>query len=277
MEHIRKAIELAKELNVPGERPARIFPSERAPSISPALPVSPAPAPKPGRESKLDNANLEAKRIVAHDRMDPRSRPFEMLRTQVLQSMDENKWRVIGVTSPTPGCGKTVTALNLALSVARQPGRSALLLDLDMQKPQVANYLQLPGGPGLLSVLQGRSTLESSIIEAAVGPNRLSVLACESASSHSSEWMASSQMRTLLQSVNSYSGSGIVIIDLPPMLAGDDVLSILPQIDCVLFVAAIGTSRSNDIKECYRHLKSIPVVRVVMNKASELNTVYYYG
>jgi hypothetical protein len=83
-------------------------------------------------------------------------------------------------------------------------------------------------------------------------------------------------MRGLLQTIRSSSGSGTVIADLPPMLAGDDVLSILPQIDCVLFVAAIGTSTSTDIKECYRHLKSVPVVRVVMNKAAELNNMYCY-
>ena len=66
-----------------------------------------------------------------------------MLRTQILQSMDMKAWQFLGITSATEGCGKSVVAVNLALSIARQPERSVLLVDLDLQKPQVANYLGL--------------------------------------------------------------------------------------------------------------------------------------
>ena len=64
-----------------------------------------------------------------------------MLRAQVLQSMDENGWQFLAVTSPTTGCGKSVTAINLALSVARQSERSVFLVDMDLQRPKIADYL----------------------------------------------------------------------------------------------------------------------------------------
>src|SRR6185437_16710906 len=81
----------------------------------------------------LNAAHLESTRIIAHDIADPRSKSFDMLRTQVLQSMDMKSWQVLGVTSPTAGCGKSVISVNLALSIARQQERAVLLVDMDLQ------------------------------------------------------------------------------------------------------------------------------------------------
>ena len=118
----------------------------------------PAPSQILAREVSLDSAYLESQRIIAHDVRDPRSRAFDMLRTQILQSMDLKSWQFLGITSATEGCGKSVVAINLALSIARQPDRSVLLVDLDLQKPQVANYLGLKSDRGVLNVLAGRVT-----------------------------------------------------------------------------------------------------------------------
>jgi hypothetical protein len=60
------------------------------------------------------------------------------------------------------------------------------------------------------------------------------------------------------------------------MLTGDDVLSLLPQIDCVLFVAAVGSTTVTEIKECNKHLQSTSVVRIVLNKVSETGPSYYH-
>ena len=73
------------------------------------------------QEIELNSVYLQSKRIISHLITDPRSRSFDMLRTQVLQSMDLKGWKTLAVTSPTPACGKTLTALNLAVSIARQP------------------------------------------------------------------------------------------------------------------------------------------------------------
>jgi hypothetical protein len=70
----------------------------------------------------------------------------------------------------------------------------------------------------------------------------------------------------------------VIILDLPPILVGDDVISILPQIESVLLIAGVGTSTVSDIKECKKHLKSTPIVRVVVNKVSDKSEVNYgYG
>lgn len=273
MEHIRQAVELARRAKSAG-----------APNLptSAEQPRPPEPATnrigagsKNNNEVALNLAHLEANRIIAHDRSDQRSRSFDMLRTQVLQSMDVKSWQLLAVTSPTPGCGKTLTAINLALSIARQPERSVLLVDADLEKPQVANYLGLRRKAGLLSLLNGQVGLQDALVHTSVGGYRLTVLPCEASTAHSSEHMTSRAMSKLLQEIKNENRARTIIFDMPPMLSGDNVISILPQIDCVLFVAAVGTTTVSEIKECNKHLQTSEVVRVVLNKASELGPMYY--
>jgi Mrp family chromosome partitioning ATPase len=66
-----------------------------------------------------------------------------------------------------------------------------------------------------------------------------------------------------------------VILDLPPMLLGDDVLAVLPLVDCALLVTAVGTTTTAEVEECNRYLQSTSVVRVVVNKVPDWNNRYY--
>jgi len=227
------------------------------------------------RQVRLDSAHLESSRIVAHGGSSEHGRYYDMLRTQVLQEMDKKSWQFLAVTSPTAACGKTVTACNLALSIARLPERLVLLVDLDLRKPAVAKYLGLGDTGGILSVLEGGAPLSSAILQANMGPNSLLVLPGSVSSSGSSEWMASQTMSTLLQTIKRDFRSRIVIFDMPPILLGDDVISILPRMDAALLVAGVGTTSVSDIKECQKHLQRTPVVRVVLNKATESADSYY--
>lgn len=227
------------------------------------------------RDIRLDPAHLQAERIVAHGTSSQHGRYYDMLRTQVLQEMDKRSWQFLAVTSPTAGCGKSVTACNLAMSICRLPERQVLLVDLDLRRPMVANYLGLGDNGGILSVLEGRATLSSAIVQASIGPNKLMVLPGSVSSSGSSEWMASQTMGALLQSIKRDFRSRIVIFDLPPMLLGDDVISILPRVDTTLLVAGVGSTSVADIKECQKHLQRTPVIRVVVNKATEAVGNYY--
>jgi protein-tyrosine kinase len=227
------------------------------------------------REVRLSEAHLEETRIVAHEVGTPHGRYYDMLRTQVLQEMDKNSWQFLGVTSPTVACGKTITACNLAMSLARLPERSVLLVDMDMRQPMVAGYLGLESDSGILSVLEQRSPLESALFEVSIGASKLLVLPGQVVATASSEWMASQAMGTLLQTIKRDFKSRIVIFDLPPMLIGDDVISILPRMDAALLVAGVGTTSVSDIKECQKHLQRSNVIRVVVNKVTDSADDYH--
>jgi Mrp family chromosome partitioning ATPase len=227
------------------------------------------------QEVELDFACLQSKRIIAYDGKDLRSRSFDMLRTEILQSMDLKGWKTLAVTSPTPNCGKTLIAINLALSMAREPARQVILADLDLRKPQIARCLGLKSGEGVLGVLEGRTEVDDAIIRARAGSSRLEILPTAPAS-NPSDLVGSSAMRMLLQDVAGHGQSRIVILDLPPLLTCHDVISILPQVDCVLLVGAVGTSTVSEIEECNKYLQATDVVRFVLNKAPESITSYRY-
>jgi protein-tyrosine kinase len=226
------------------------------------------------RSIELSPDHLESTRIVAHG-IGPQGRYYDMLRTQVLQEMDDNGWQFLAVTSATAGCGKSVTSCNLALSIARLTERSVLLVDMDMQKPKVIEYLGIQEGAGLLSVLQNEAGLGEALVEANLGRSKLLVLPGEVCRLGSSEWMASQSMTSLLQILKREFRSRLVIFDMPPLLLGDDVISVLPQMDAVLLVAGVGQTSASEIKECHKHLKSTPVVRVIVNRVAEIGDAYY--
>lgn len=276
MEQIRQAVERAKDGNVAGVRQPSRFVSSR-----PAQPVSPAVTDRLDwvegrfREVTLRSSHLEAHRIVSHDSANPLRKSFDILRTQVLQSMDVKDWQVLAVTSPTAGCGKSVTAINLALSIARQPMRSVLLVDMDLQKPKIGSYLGIPCEHGVLSVIEGRTALSDAIVQASIGQQRFLAMPTEGGVHDSSECISSDAMRRMLQAIRGANRSRTIIIDLPPMLSSDDVMAFLPQIDCVLLVAAVGASTKADIEACSGQLQSTEVVRLVLNKVSEPVGKYY--
>lgn len=273
MEQIRKAVERAKaSATAPVPTPGRLS-SNRAPSRSTSSTSRPEGIEK-AKETELNREHLEACRLIAHNAADPRSSSFDMLRTQVLQAMDQRNWQFLAITSPTPGCGKTVTAINLALSIARLPERSVFLIDMDLQRPQVASSLGLKCQSGLLSVLDGRAALADAVIQARIDSSQMLVLPTEGPMFGSSELIASRAMGSLLQAIKRDYRSRIVILDMPPMLTGDDVIAILPQIDCVVLVAAVGTSTVSEIKQCSKHLQASEVVRLVLNKTPETTIAY---
>jgi len=271
MDNIRQAIERAKG----GQR-----------SASPAL-EPPRPAAREifgdalGRgkrvqDTDLDPLHLEAQRIVGHNGNDIRSRSFDMLRTEILQSMDAKGWKTLAVTSPTPSCGKTFTSVNLALSMSRRIERQVLLADLDLRKPHVADCMGIKCVDGGVSaVVEGRLELHDAIVSAKIGSSQLEVLPTKPAS-NSSDVASSAGMEALLQKLAGRSQSGIVILDLPPILTGHDVLSILPHVDCLLFVTAVGKTKKSEIKECSKYLEGTNIVRFVLNKAAESAIPYIY-
>jgi hypothetical protein len=275
MEDIRRAVERAKAGT--GRAGARSATGQNWPQTPPRLNGTHVEPAVPGNtELQLNDAHLRPNRIISHDKADPRARSYDMLRTQVLQSMDLKGSQLLAVTSPTVGCGKTLTAINLALSIARQHERSVLLVDMDFRKPQVASCLGLGCNEGLLGVIEGRTALSNAILQVQVDDHRFKVLPTEASTLGSAELMASSAMITTLQEIKRENQSRIVIVDLPPILCSDDVITILPQVDCVLLVAAVGTTTVAEIEECSRHLQSSDVVRLVLNKAAEPGTKDYY-
>ncbi|MBS3803297.1 MAG: CpsD/CapB family tyrosine-protein kinase [Oleiphilaceae bacterium] len=208
--------------------------------------------------------NSSRDRIVAADPGDPRRSQFGVLRTKVLQEMEKNGWRTLAITSPRSGCGKTVVAINLAIKIAQMTDRTALLVDFDFRRPQVANYLGITEGYSLADVLHGRA----DVADALVNPDmpRLLLMPMYQPEPNSAELLSSSGVGDLIAELRTRYTDRVVIFDLPPLLGSDDAIAVLPKIDCVLLVVGDRESSWAEIEESMEHLSSASFLGTVLNK-----------
>lgn len=223
---------------------------------------------------KLDSAHLEKNRIVSHIKNDINSGVFDSLRTQILQKMEENNWRTMAVVSPTPESGKTLISINLAISIAHQPQKTAILVDFDLRRPKVASYLGIHTENSMNEYLSGKAAIQDCIFNP--GIPRLVVMPTMRAVSKSAEMLSSKKVSNLIKDLRSRYDSRIVIFDSPPVLNSDDAMVLLPQVDCILLVIANGMSTQSEIEETLHHLPKDNLLGVVLNKADIESKAYYY-
>lgn len=221
------------------------------------------------------DASLVARnRIVTVNRSDTAHSAFDMMRTRILQNMRENSWTSVAITSPTPGCGKTFTALNLAFSLANQKDCRTVLLDLDMKRPQVGKTLGMRDAASMESFLRGE--LQADDIFRRHGDN-LAIAANKQSVQFSAELLQSAASTQALQDMRRRMRPDIVIYDLPPMLSTDDVLAFLPNVDCIILVAAAEQSTLSEIDICEQTLtEKTNVLGVVLNKCKFSAEKYGY-
>jgi protein-tyrosine kinase len=271
MERIKLAIERARQQAAASQ--GFVAPAPRVtPLRAPMHPVDPGMAVD---LLPLDEAHLERNRIVTLQQDNPLRGSFDLLRTQVLQKMQEHGWRTVAVTSPSMQSGKTVVAINLALSIAHHPSKSALLVDFDLRRPQVASYLGLPPAHSLNDVFEGRVDVHSAIVHAGI-PGFL-VLPTRSRVAGAAEELASDRVSRMIRGLRDEHPDRVIVFDLPPVTAVDDVIAVLPRVDCVLLVVGNGDSTKREMEETKRHLARFPLLGVVVNKVpDEALTSRYY-
>ena len=226
------------------------------------------------RIAEMDSAHLERNRIIAFNKNDHASWAIDSIRTQVLQAMEENGWRTIAVVSPTPESGKSVISINLAISIAQQSQWSAMLVDFDLRRPRVGSYLGLKMDKSLNDYLEGVADIPDILVNPQLP--RLVILPTAHSVKKSSETLSSKKIEGLINELRNKYTSRIVIFDLPPVLSSDDVIAVLPKIDCALLVIGNGMSSKSDIEETMHLMGSTNIVGVVLNKAEVQTNNYYY-
>lgn len=271
MERIKHAIEKAKNQHLnedakiaQTQQPASVPVSYKSASQQPTEALDQINYNKT-RVVSLQASQLEKNRIFAFNKNDPTSVTFDVLRTQILQKMEEKGWRTLAITSPTPAVGKTVIAINLAMSIAQKTNKTAMLVDFDLRQPRISQYLGITMEKSLNDLLSGDAELPDIL----VNPNipRLVVLPTMHAVSNPSEILSSRRVSTLIKELREHYESRIIIFDLPSLLHGDDAISVLPQIDCILMVFANGMSSKREIEDSLRHLSKANLIGTVFNKA----------
>ncbi len=243
---------------------------QRAANNEPGVSQPPAVA----RAQTLDRVALRERRVILPDEQDAAARAYRMLRSQVLRQARSQSLRMIGLASCVDGEGKTLTATNLALSIAAEPNQTVLLVDLDLRRPGVARLLGLEAHDGLEAWFEGRAAV-SDLFVRLDGVPRMRVLPTFAPVPGSSEAVSDGRTRDLLAELKNRYNDRLVIIDLPPVLLADDALTLAPLLDGVLLVASEGRTRRDDITRMTELLGGVRILGTVLNISSDAEQRVY--
>lgn len=202
------------------------------------------------------------------------AQPFDMMRTRLLQQCKTNGYRRIAITSPTPKCGKSTIAANLAFGLARQTELRVLVIDIDMRRPELANVIGIRENLAFARVLGGHEPPEAHMIaygnNLAFGTNRVP-------SANSSELLHSAFARQQLELVERKFAPDLVLFDCPPMLASDDTIGFLDFTDAAILVAAAEQTSIDEVDVSETEIASATnMIGVVLNKARYTQGSYGY-
>lgn len=271
MDRIRKALDLARQDRARAAGPVPADTPGRAPRFGAHLP---APIVYTTTRVFTPPAELlESNRIVDPSGNDPAAAAFRMLRTQVLQRMDERGWRSLAVLSPNSADGKTTTAINLSLSLANDHRHTVLLVDCDFKRAAVAGGLGLSPEFGLNDVFSGHARVEQCLYHPA-GFERFVVLPGRSPLANSSEALSGPRGSQLVSELRERYPERVVVFDLPPVFGADDALAFLPLVECALIVVSEGRTPREDLLRCMELVKNTPVVGTVLNRSTTVTSAY---
>jgi len=223
----------------------------------------------------IDPAVLRDNRVIMGLFNDPRADIFRVLRTNVLKQLRENNWNSFAITSATPGAGKTFISVNLAIAIAMEGNQSVLIVDADLRRPGVGQYLGLQWELGLVDCLERDVPLADALINP--GIERLVVLPGKSSDNSASELISSRKMVNLIHEIRSRYEDRIIIFDLPPLFAADDALLFMPYVDAALLVVEDGKNTSDELQQAMNILEETNLLGLVLNKSRQSLPTYQYG
>jgi len=267
MERIKVALEKARQ-----ER-------EGASSEQPARPATDRSAAAPSAATtditytqtltaKVSPLLLKRNRIISAQSERDYNDAYKMLRTQVLQRLKENHWNVLAVTSPGEDEGKTLTAINLAASLALEISHTVLLVDANLRHPSIHERLGLPPADGLSEYLLDNADLQDLLIHPE-GLDHVVLLTAGRSLQNSAEMLNSPRMAELVSELKNRYPERIVIFDLPPILSAADAIAFAPLVDAALLVLEEGRTRQEDAKRALELLDCTNVIGTVLNKVGQ--------
>lgn len=203
------------------------------------VPRTRRPATRKLLTKPMDGDQTAQTAMVRWDPEQNLSEAYRTLRSSVLIGLDDSMRRIL-LTSSQPQEGKTTVSLNLACSLA-QLGRSVLLIDADMRRPDCHHQLEIDPQPGLHGVLAGESDLDEAIRPSTIGG--LSLLPAGKATNEAADLLHSPRLATLLEEAAERYDH--VVIDSPPSLTLPDSRTIARYVEGLVLVVSDKTERAS--------------------------------
>lgn len=273
MSKLKKALEKAKEAR--GEQAAatvhRIEPAP-PPAAAPEQDVPHKeygplkPAYSNTRVIPCDSAVLRTNRVISVCTEDEANK-LKILRTQILDQIAEEGKSTIMVTSANPGEGKTLTAINLAISFSHQLNKTVLLVDADIRKPTIHRIFGLDDGPGLSDYLIGKARIPDLLINP--GLDRFVILPGGRPLTNSTELLGSPRMRALMEELKGRYDDRFILFDAAPVLTSADPMVLSNLVDGIVVVVEAEKTKREDIQKVFEIMHNKPIIGTVFNKVIE--------
>jgi protein-tyrosine kinase len=214
--------------------------------------------------------------VCITDRDSPGAEQYRKLRAQLLLLTRQTRQNSLMVTSADVGEGKSVTAINLAIALAREIDYTVLLVDADLRKPSIHNYLGIRADCGLSEYLEGRVELSDVLIKTGIG--KLVLLPAGTPPPNPAELLSSYRMKELAQEMKHRYGDRYIIYDSAPILACSDTISLSSLVDGILLVIQAARTSEKTVKEALALLHSTTILGVVYNNVPDFmsNNLYPY-
>lgn len=216
--------------------------------------------------------------VTLNDPVSPVAEEYRKLKSILVKmTVGDDFKNTLMVTSSIPGEGKSITALNLAISLAQEYDHTVLLIDADMRRPSVHRYLGIDRNKGLAECLMGEGDLSEAIIPTGIG--KLSVITGGCTPPNPVELMSSNKMKDLLDELKGRYHDRYIIFDTPPLLPFAETLALAHLVDGVVFVVKEQLATQANIKDAIDALKGCAVLGIVYNDtniAHNLERYYSY-
>ncbi|MEO5316554.1 polysaccharide biosynthesis tyrosine autokinase [Pseudarthrobacter sp. CC12] len=193
----------------------------------------------------------------------PRAESFRQLRTNLQFANFSGRAQTVLITSSLPGEGKSTTATNLAIAVA-QAGQSVCLIDADLRRPMVSEYLGLDRNVGLTTLLVGEADVNDVLQP--WGSDNLFVLTSGRIPPNPSELLGSAPMKQLIARLEQ--SFDMIIIDAPPLLPVTDAAVLSQHVGGIIVVAGSQKLRAQDLQKSLTMLEMVDasVLGIVLNR-----------
>lgn len=177
------------------------------------------------------------------------SEQYRTIRANIQFSSLDHQYKTILITSPGYMEGKSLTAANLAISMA-QLGKKILLVDADLRKPTIHTIFQLEHSIGLSNVLTGETTVEEAVLQTEV--QGLEILTSGTISKHPADLLSSSKLAQLIEVVKKK--YDLVLFDSSPILDVTDSRLLANRCEGTVLVIRNGKTKTNEATEAKRLL-----------------------
>jgi exopolysaccharide/PEP-CTERM locus tyrosine autokinase len=223
----------------------------------------PLPRQIPSVEIKITNPLLLA---ANYDNL-PIAEEYRKLKSIILHATKKEGFHnTLMVTSSISDEGKSVTALNLAISIAHEHNHTVLLVEADMRQPSICRYLGIEANSGLANCLMDGMDVGDALIKTGLG--NLTLLPAGKQIANPVELFSSQKMRDLLDEIKHRYDDRYIIFDTPPLLPFAETRLLGNIVDGVVYVIKEGGTSLQNITEALGYLKDTKVLGIVYNEAT---------